>query len=231
MPSPAQIYEALEARRTELGLSQADIGARAFGRADNSAFQALRRGSSPSAEKLAALCSAVGWEFYFGPPRETGPVEHLVVGGAEYAHIPLHDALLAAGGGACNVTEDVIDNLAFRKDWLKRLGVSASAARLARVRGDSMQPSLWHNDMILIDTRDREPLVRERATRDQRRSPIYAFIDQGEARIKRIERPSEDALLLLSDNTDYPPELRQGKDLAEMKIIGRAVWYGHTLKD
>ncbi|WP_229825921.1 S24 family peptidase [Gemmobacter nanjingensis] len=231
MPTPEEIYLALEARRTELGLSQAEIGQRAFGKADNAAFQALRRGSSPSADKLASLCRAVGWELYFGPPREVAAVEQVTLDGADYAHIPLHDAMLAAGAGAFNGTETVVDSLAFRREWLQRIGVSASTARLARVQGDSMQPSLWHGDMILIDTRTNEPPVRDRDQRDQRRSPIYALIDNGEARVKRIERPSPDQMLLISDNTDYPPELRQGTDLKAITIIGKVAWWGHTNRD
>lgn len=231
MPTPEEIYVALEARRTELGLSQAEVGHRAFGKADNAAFQALRRGSSPSADKLSALCRAVGWELYYGPPREAGQVEQLALDGADYAHIPLHSAMLAAGAGVSNGNEAVVEYLAFRRDWLRRLGVSASEAKLARVQGDSMQPSLWPGDIILIDTRANEPPVRMRDTRDQRRSPIYALIDNGEARVKRVERPTPDQVLLSSDNPDYAPELRQGVDAKNITIIGKVVWWGHTNRE
>lgn len=188
-------------------------------------------GKRYSVESLEKLADVLGLEFYFGPPREAGPVQHLTVDGTEYAHVPLHDAFLAAGAGACNGTEEVVDHLAFRREWLQRIGVSASTARLARVQGDSMQPSLWHGDMILIDTRTTEPPVRDRDQRDQRRSPIYALIDNGEARVKRIERPSPDQMLLISDNTDYPPELRQGTDLKAITIIGKVAWWGHTNRE
>lgn len=183
-------------------------------------FQALQR-----------LADVLGLECYFGPPREVGPVEQVTLDGKEFAHIPLHDAMLAAGGGHSNASEAIIERLAFRRDWLKRIGVTASSARLARVHGDSMQPTMWPGDMILIDTKRKEPLTRSRDARDQRRSPVYALIDSGEARVKRIERPSEDALMLISDNPDYAPELRQGKDLGNIKIIGKVVWWGHTAKE
>jgi len=191
----------------------------------------IRAGGLPSIDKLEALFDLLGLEFYFGPPRDTGPIETLTLDGADYAHVPLHDAMLAAGAGVFNGSETVVETLAFRREWLQRIGVSASTARLARVQGDSMQPSLWHGDMILIDTRTNEPPVRDRDQRDQRRSPIYALIDNGEARVKRIERPSPDQMLLISDNTDYPPELRQGTDLKAITIIGKVAWWGHTNKD
>jgi phage repressor protein C with HTH and peptisase S24 domain len=182
----------------------------------------------PNVQKAEQIAKALGLEFYIGPPRDQEPIAHVTLDGADYAHIPLHDAMLAAGAGACNGTEDVIDHLAFRRDWLQRIGVSASAARLARVHGDSMQPSLWPGDMILIDTRAGEPTVRGRDPRDQRRSPIYALIDNGEARVKRIERPTPDLMMLLSDNPDYAPELRHGDDMKSVQIIGKVVWSGHT---
>lgn len=61
---------------------------RAFGRKDNAAFQALRRGSSPGVEKLEALAEALGLEFYFGPPRDAVLSYHERVELGEYAEFP-----------------------------------------------------------------------------------------------------------------------------------------------
>lgn len=182
-------------------------------------------------QALQKLADVLGLECYFGPPRESGPIEHVTLDGADYAHIPLHDAMLAAGAGCANAAEQVIDQLAFRRDWLKKVGVTASAARLARVHGDSMQPTMWPGDMILIDTKRKDPQIRQRDTHDQRRSPVYAMVDNGEARVKRIERPSADLMMLLSDNPDYAPELRQGADIQSIQIIGKVVWWGHTARE
>lgn len=60
----------IEERRKARGLTQAEVGMLAFGKADNSAFQNLRRGAMPSVDKLAALAEALGLEFYIGPGRE-----------------------------------------------------------------------------------------------------------------------------------------------------------------
>lgn len=231
MPSPEEIYSVLEVRRAELGLSQAEVGARAFGKADNAAFQALRRGSSPSADKLAALCQAVGWEFYFGPPRETRRIEHVTLDGRDFTHVPLHQASLAAGGGADNEGEDVIDHLAFRRAWLKRIGVSASNAVLARACGDSMLPSIHCGDLLLIDRSKREIPVRPRGPQDTRPAPIYALLDGTGARVKRIERPNPDLIMLLSDNPSFPPEILSDTKISPPNIIGKVVWWGHTNRD
>lgn len=191
--------------------------------------------SGPTYARIREICDAIGLEFYVGPRRDTGMIQTMTVTTSahetlEYVPVPLHEALLAAGNGARN-GETIIDQIAFRRDWLKRIGLPASAARLARVTGDSMEPTLFEGDLVLIDTTKIEPQILKRDPRDRRRSPIYALADAGGARVKRIERPEQDQLMLLSDNTDYPPELLHGPDLKDMKIIGRVVWWGHTVKE
>lgn len=234
MPTPEQIYAALEARRTELGLTQAEVGARAFGKADNSAFQALRRGSSPSADKLAALCQAVDWEFYFGPRRESPMPATIPADSPAFAQIPLVDAKLAAGDGAHNGDHEVVEHLAFRQQWLKRLRLNPANAVLARVTGESMKPTLEAGDTLLIDTSQsaRHIDVRSRPP-IKTKTPIYAFHSGGDERVKRIIRPDADTLILLSDNPDWAPEIFNGAALRrlELSIIGRVVWWGHTVRE
>lgn len=198
------------------------------------AIRSILRGLKKSGTTINGaqdVLNALGLELYIGHRREAGPVEKLVLEETEYAHIPLHDAMLAAGAGTQNDTEVVIEQVAFRKDWLKKIGVTASAARLARVRGDSMMPTLWHNDMILIDTASALPRIRPKGARDIRRPPIYALLDDGEARVKRVERPTTDLTLLISDNPDFSPDPRQGAEQKKVNYIGRVVWWGHTVRD
>ncbi|MEM1077419.1 MAG: S24 family peptidase [Pseudomonadota bacterium] len=64
-----KLLEIIEDRRRELGLTQTEVTKRAFRRNDTSAIQSIRRGSSPSVEKLAAIGDALGLELYFGPKR------------------------------------------------------------------------------------------------------------------------------------------------------------------
>jgi phage repressor protein C with HTH and peptisase S24 domain len=78
----------------------------------------------------------------------------------------------------------------------------------------------------MIDRAQREIPVRSKTTTG--RSPVYALLDDGHARVKRIERPSADQVMLLSDNPDVGPELAQTQTLS---IIGKVVWWGHTSKE
>ena len=61
-----EIYEVLDSRRIELGLSQAEASDLIVGRHDSSFFQGLRRGSMPSAARLEAACRALRLDFRFG---------------------------------------------------------------------------------------------------------------------------------------------------------------------
>lgn len=230
MPSAQDIYAVLEARRLELGLSQAEVGNRAFGKPDNSAFQALRRGSSPAADKLASLCEALELEFYFGTKRQPEPAEQVYLEGNDYAHIPLHQATLSAGPGSLNGDSVVIDHLAFRRDWLRRIGVVPEHAKLARVTGDSMAPALSDGDVVMIDTSDKEVRPGNR-DKHPRRPSIFAFVEDGEARVKRIDLIDDDLFAIISDNPDHPPQYRRRATLFSMHIIGKVVWWGHTVRD
>ncbi|MBU2867110.1 S24 family peptidase [Pacificibacter marinus] len=187
--------------------------------------QGEKRYNLPALMKLAGVLDL---EFYFGPPRETGDVSQPPAADPEeFANIPLHEASLAAGAGAANGAEPVVDYLSFRRDWLRRIGTAPASAVLARVSGDSMEPTIWAGDMVLVDRSKTVVPVRTSSSK-KGRSAIYAVLDDGHARVKRIERPSEDQILLLSDNPDYTPEFANPKTLS---IIGKVMWWGHTNRD
>ena len=96
-----------------------------------------------------------------------------------------------------------------------------------------MVPTIFPGDMVLIDRAYTEPPVRRRGIQDKRRAPIYAFVEDGQARVKRIERPESGIVLLVSDNPDFAPEVRTGAQIEQlqMAIIGKVVWWGHTDRD
>lgn len=145
-----------------------------------------------------------------------------------FAVIPLHAASLAAGLGANNDHEGVIDHLAFSRAWLKRIGVGASNAVLARADGESMAPTIQDGDLLLIDRSRRDVPVRSGATVPKRPPAIYALLEDGAARVKRLARPEAGILVLASDNPAHPPEVLSGREAERLTIIGRVMWWGHT---
>lgn len=205
-----------------------------------------KTGRNHPIENLIAIANYLGFHLTVAPPHEVGSAhalssqerqelkrlaEAITVAEPDFVPVPMIDATLAAGKGAVDSSERVIDHLAFRQDWLTRISVPATAARLARVTGDSMVPTLCPDDMVLIDTSKSVPPVRRRDPKDRRRAAIYALADSDGARVKRIERPAEDQIFLISDNPAHQPELRTRAQLTDLRIIGKVVWWGHTVRE
>lgn len=185
-------------------------------------------GGNVGFDSLQKLAAVLDLEVYFGPPRRPVGVEHVVVEGNDFARIPLHDAWLSAGPGALNGDVAIIDHLVFQQDWLRKIGVKPESAAMARVSGDSMAPGIMSGDLVMIDTTRREvPLHRKSKLPAQ--LPIFAFMQDNEARVKRLERrPAEKFMVLYSDNKDVPPELIAESDAHALNILGQVVWSGHV---
>lgn len=224
----AEIFAMLDARRAELGLSQVEVGRRAFKHNDGSALQNLKRGSSPTFENLSKLCATLGMEVLIRPRGESAPPPSMAIDGTDYARIPLHEATLSAGPGATNGDVPIIDHMMFRDDWLKKVGVSPSKASLARITGESMAPGIQPGDLVLIDTSQTEVPIRRRLKPSDAKANVYAFIQDGDARVKRIERPQAGILVLLSDNPNFPAEVVTDERPQSISILGRVVWSGHV---
>lgn len=225
------ILQTIRDRLRERGLTAAEASQRAVGNPYLISNLGRERYGLPSLENLSALADVLGLELYFGPAREQ-PSGHEAIEMMEYAKVPLHDVELAAGFGRNNGAEAVVDEVVFRRDWLKKMGVSPQNARLARVRGDSMEPVLKDGDMVLIDTKRTTIPARPRKPGKPPRADLYAVLDGDEARVKRVEHSQVGRLILHSDNhVLYPPEIREGGSAKDLGIIGKVVWWGHTVKE
>lgn len=177
--------------------------------------------AGPTLARASEICDALGLEFYIGPPRDAGPVSITEIDGEVYAAVPRYDAQLAAGAGRQNPDQAAVGAIAFRRDWLNREGIAPGQAMVLGVCGDSMAPTLCDGDLVMIDRRKTAPVNRR----------IYALIGPGdEARVKRVERLPA-ALLLHSDNEDFPTEIIAPSDANRIRILGEVVWWGHTVKD
>ncbi|WP_323006661.1 S24 family peptidase, partial [Pseudorhodobacter sp.] len=188
----------------------------------------IKAGRLPGIDRLEALFNLLDIELYIGPRREmVDAIQPPDADLSELANIPLYNADLAAGGGATNGEEEIAGYLAFRRDWLRKVGVAPSSAVMARVEGESMLPTIWSGDMVLIDTSKIEIHSRGRA-RKTSKPHVYAFVEDGSARVKRIERVETDFYAVISDNPEFPIEFKSQKALDDMHIIGRVMWWAHT---
>lgn len=137
----------------------------------------------------------------------------------EIMMLPMVEARLSAGTGSFETGANVERRYAFRTDFLLRKGQPAHMV-LMRVTGDSMEPDIKHNDVVLIDQSQYVP----------RPGLLYAVGVEELVYLKAVNaEPGK--LILSSYNTDYPPlEIDARGDLSNgIRIIGRAVWVGREL--
>lgn len=139
--------------------------------------------------------------------------------GEGFVHVPRYKVSASAGGGALIHSEQIVDHLAFRADWVKMaLGVPVSSLALINVTGDSMEPTLSNGDLILIDT----------SVVSVDDSGVYVLRFDGKLKVKRLHSKA-DSVDILSDNPRYPTETLRGDLLQELNVIGRVVWCGRRM--
>lgn len=137
-----------------------------------------------------------------------------------FAMIPRYDVKASAGYGAFNDTENVVDYMAFREDWVRRtLRVDPSKLVLITAIGDSMEPAIRAGDLLLIDT------GLERVIDDA----IYVLVKNGELVVKRVQQFFTGAVTVKSDNDAYVEETLGPAEAKEMHVAGRVRWIGRII--
>ncbi len=135
---------------------------------------------------------------------------------AEFVTIPRFSDRISAGGGLVP-TNEIDIKVAFRKDWIMRKGDPAKMS-LIKVSGDSMEPTLLPDDLVLINHGHNhlDP-----------QGGIYAIALDDSILIKRLQVVYPSGLVrVLSDNVRYGfAELPQD----QVKINGRVIWYGREI--
>lgn len=217
--------------------SQASFGER-FG-VNQTTVSRWEKGAAPSKEELLELARLAGVpveDFLAGegnvsgalPPRPSRPAPSPV------ARIPEVDVRGGMGGGGLMALEVnhvdeygntiAADNVKatweLPSDYLRHeLRVSATKAYLVEVKGDSMEPTLTSGDRVMIDTADVVPAP----------GGVFAIWDGLGVVVKRLEHvPMSDppVVRIISDN---PHHGTYERTLEEVRIIGRAVWFGRRM--
>lgn len=139
---------------------------------------------------------------------------------SDYVQIPRYEIQASAGGGAVVQSEQVVDFLHFRADWVKNaLGIPVQHLALINVLGDSMEPTLSDGDLILIDL----------STYRVQDNAVYVLKFNGALLVKRIQRKLDGSVIVASDNKIYDPEVVSGEMLDTLNVVGRVVWCGRRM--
>lgn len=210
-------------RRQELGLSKPEV-AGGVG-VSLTTIQQYENGQLPKGEFAVRLAQVLRCSLDWLLIGRGAAEDRAKRGGAdgedaELVMIPLVEARLSAGTGSLETGGEVLRHYAFRHDFLRRKGNPAHMV-LLRVSGDSMQPDIRHNDVVLIDQGQREP----------RPGRIYAVSVEDMIYLK-IVNAMPGKLILSSVNPAYAPIEADTRDqLGDLvHIIGRAVWVGRELE-
>lgn len=134
--------------------------------------------------------------------------------------VPHYEVQASAGNGSLVHSEQIVDYLAFKADWVRNtLGVTQKDLALISVKGDSMEPVLSNEDLILIDMR--KSRVEDNA--------IYVLQLDGTLLVKRIQRKLDGSLHVMSDNPRYEAEIVSAERAPELHVLGRVVWSGRRM--
>ncbi len=137
-----------------------------------------------------------------------------------YIYVPRYDVQASAGHGVINDQEGVVDHLAFRRDWVKnKLGVDGKALALITASGDSMEPTIQEDDLLLLNT----------AVNEVQDDGIYCIKNDSTLQVKRIQRMIGKELVVKSDNPAYQPFTVGPDQLGFLEVVGRVVWYGRQI--
>ena len=116
------------------------------------------------------------------------------------------------------ITEQKSEYYYFRKSWIsEHLQSDPSNLRMLHINGDSMEPTLQHNDIVLVDTSRRVP------------SPpgVFVLFDGMGITGKRLESVGDQKMVrIISDNPQYSTYERSIEDTF---IIGRVVWFAREI--
>lgn len=129
---------------------------------------------------------------------------------------PIQRVKFKLSAGVCGFAVEHEDGngtpIFFRATWFKQHGYTPEKLFAVRVNGASMEPSLWDQDLVVVNTDDSTPVDGE----------VFAINYEGELVIKRMRRDSGE-WFACSDNADNrrfaPKRCHEG-----VCLIGRVVY-------
>lgn len=189
---------------------------------DERKFKDYKPGNRIAEHRLAWKGEDGKTEWMVTHPDQKGTEEMRRRQDDRFCYIPLYDVKASAGGGVVVDREDVVDTLAFKKEWIRtQLNATQQDLYLIHVEGESMEPTLRPGDLILVDHREAEKLPRD---------GVYVVRMDDSLLVKRLQRLPGGQVRVTSDNTAYQPfmiNLTQQNN--EFDIVGRVVWCGRRM--
>lgn len=222
------IAERVKNRRSELGMTQAELAAKA--NTSQQAIQQLEDGKIRRPRYLhelsIALNCSTGWLLSgnndksdtLPPESEWGTVDAWDKNTplpADEVEVPfLKDIEFAAGDGGCTDEDYNGFKLRFSKATLRRVGARTDGKGILcfPARGNSMEPFIPDGSTVAINCDDKRIID----------GKVYAVNQDGWKRLKMLYRVGPDRISLRSYNSQEHPD--EEHPLSEIEIIGRMFW-------
>lgn len=194
--------------------------------------------SMPGGAKMLALATAlsvrVEWlEYGRGDMRESTPPSPAdsrvpprnfdLMDDPDYKGVLQLTAHGSTGDGEENTHVEIRGVMAFKSSWLRANHLSQKHLDVIYANGHSMEPTINHGDVMLVDESKIEP----------KDGQIFAMQSESKGTIvKRLVKSDFDGWIIRSDNPDktrYGDETLRDGEINEVRIIGRVVWRGGML--
>lgn len=219
--APTPIAQRLKLEMQKRGMTSSELARRA-GVKTSFIYDILSgKSANPSTVKLALVADGLGISLTH--LVEQAGIHHRSAStprNDDYLSIPKLVVEVSTSGKPVLSTEQTDEPYCFRSIWVREhLGVSPANLRIFYVRGDSMEPTLHHNDVVLVDTSNQTPAP----------PGVFIVFDGLGLMPKRLEfTPGENPqrIRVIADNPQYSTyEISPG----ETYIIGRVVWFSREV--
>lgn len=173
-----------------------------------------------SLDVIFALAAKTGIPVCWIVEGTVGPIGASGEMATAFSFVPQLHVQAGAGNGVVSpeMTVDA-DIVAFRSEWLRKLGINPRYARAMFARGDSMWPTINDGDLLLVDESITQVVD----------DGIYIIVSQGAVRVKRLQIKRDGSLLVKSDNSAYEPELVPANEIDDIRVAARVRWYGRSI--
>ncbi len=136
--------------------------------------------------------------------------------------VPVYEYNLAFAAGDGCIPEWEVDKSAdpywFKLSFFQKRHARPEKCKMAKVRGDSMEPYLYNGDSILfVEFADSRAGVNPISD-----GSVYVLAVDGKLKVKRLST-TKNGITLRSDNPDYLPETFTAEETERLRIFGKVI--------